>query len=305
MKVLVYGAGPQGSYIAYQLKDSGVDVTVLAKGKRLEYIEKYGILLEPINSDKRTSRKVETMERLFPEDAFDLVIVSVGKHHYSGVRPYLAANIMTPNILFVGNNAAGIGEQARLLGGERILLGYLDLCGNMQGRIVKYRERENHTITLGEPDGSESARLGTIKELLTAATFTVNISPDMEAMLKHHAALIVPISAAFQQAEGDLEALNRDDRGLNLMMNTIRETVTVLKGMGHTDIPESIKRLEWVPQQLQTMYARRLVTNQEFEYIYLNGDALKPEIMILSEELAELMRESETPFFDPERKRTP
>jgi 2-dehydropantoate 2-reductase len=297
MRVLVYGAGPQGSYIAYQLRDSGVDVTVLARGKRLEYIERYGIILEAMDSGKRTSRKVDTMGRLYPEDSFDLVVVAVGKNHYSGVLPYLAANISTPNILFIGNNAKGPNEQTRLLGGERVLMGFLDVCGLMQGRVVQYKPREKPIITMGELDGGETERVKWIKEMFEDAGFTVNISTSIEAWLKYHAALIVPLAGAYWCADCNLEEMTRDDKGLNLMVNAVRETVSVLKGKGYANVSESLKRLEWVPQPLQAMYARRLLNNGDVEYVFLNYKAMKPEVIKLGSELREINRDADTPAF--------
>mgnify|MGYP001374583466 FL=1 len=46
MKILVYGAGVLGSLYAARLKESGQDVTVLARGKRFDEIEGQGIVLE-------------------------------------------------------------------------------------------------------------------------------------------------------------------------------------------------------------------------------------------------------------------
>lgn len=46
MKILIFGAGVTGSVYAAKLKNAGVDITLLARGKRLEHIKKYGIVLK-------------------------------------------------------------------------------------------------------------------------------------------------------------------------------------------------------------------------------------------------------------------
>jgi len=45
-KVLVIGAGVIGSFNAARLKDGGKDVTLLARGQRLEDLREHGVVLE-------------------------------------------------------------------------------------------------------------------------------------------------------------------------------------------------------------------------------------------------------------------
>ena len=46
MKILVYGAGVLGSLYAARLKESGLDVSILARSRRLADIREHGIELE-------------------------------------------------------------------------------------------------------------------------------------------------------------------------------------------------------------------------------------------------------------------
>ena len=46
IKILVYGAGVIGSIFAYKLKSGGNDVSILARGKRLEDLKKYGLIVQ-------------------------------------------------------------------------------------------------------------------------------------------------------------------------------------------------------------------------------------------------------------------
>ncbi|HEY3366174.1 MAG TPA: 2-dehydropantoate 2-reductase N-terminal domain-containing protein [Symbiobacteriaceae bacterium] len=45
MRILVFGAGVLGSLYAAKLQESGHDVTILARGQRLDEIAQYGIVL--------------------------------------------------------------------------------------------------------------------------------------------------------------------------------------------------------------------------------------------------------------------
>lgn len=298
MRILVYGAGPVGSYLTYQLQDAGLYVTILARDKRLEYIERYGVMLEPSDTGKPTSRKVSVIDRLFPEDAYDLVLVTVGKNHYSGVLPFLSANIFTPNILFLGNNVEGPGEMVRLLGRERVLLGFPIMSGVMAGRIARYKTGEKTSILMGELDGSDSERVKWISEALGGAGLEVSPNPAMEAWLKYHAAVILPLAFAYIKVGRDEERLKRKD--LNLVLKAIREGFSVLKEIGHADVPEDFRWLEQLPTVLAVLSLRRRLSKPELEYVFFKGEAMQGELEVLDEEFRGLIQSTsvQTPVYN-------
>jgi 2-dehydropantoate 2-reductase len=73
MRILVYGAGNIGSLYAARLSQFGEDVSILARGERLARIREWGIELENVTSDEKTTVVVEPVETLGAHDAYDLV----------------------------------------------------------------------------------------------------------------------------------------------------------------------------------------------------------------------------------------
>ena len=303
-RILVYGVGPVGTILAYRLQDAGLDVTVLARGQRLDYIQRYGVMLEPSDTGRSTSRKVNVIDRLFPEDAYDLVIVAVGKNHYSRVLPYLSANIYTPNILFLGNNVEGPGEMVRLLGGDRVLLGFPFMNGTIEGRAVQYKTAEKTSISIGELDGGASERLTWITGLLEGAGFNVAANRNMEAWLKYHAAVILPLACAYIKAGHDVKGLTGDREGMAGAIKAMREGFSVLKELGHPFALESLRRLEGLPMMLAVPYLRRELNKAELGYVLTRAEAMKGELEVLDEEFSRLKRSTsiQTPFYDELRK---
>jgi 2-dehydropantoate 2-reductase len=294
-RILVYGAGPVGSQIAYRLQDAGLDVTVLSRGQRLEYIKRYGIMLESFEGGNGSSRKVKVIERLTPLDQYDLVIVALGKNYYPGVLPFLVANIYTPNILFLGNNAAGPKEIFNLIEQERVLLGFPMISGVIRGRVVQYDDGFKPSITVGELDGGESERIKWIKELLEFAGFDVEACSEMEVWLKYHAAVILAVVASYLRVEGDFSRLSKDKEGLTLMFKAIREGFSVLKDLGYPMIPDRLRRFERVPLSLVTLYAGRMLKNKEIEYVFTNSDAMHSEFRMLNRDFIEVLRSTSIP----------
>ena len=303
-RILVYGAGPVGTILAYMLQDAGLDVTVLARGQRLEYIQRYGVMLEPVGTERATSRKVDVIDRLFPEDAYDLVVVAVGKNHYSGVLPFLSANIYTPNVLFLGNNVEGSGEMVRLLGRDRVLLGFPFMNGTIEGRTVQYKTAEKTSISIGELDGGASERLTWITGLLEGAGFNVVANRDMEAWLKYHAAVILPLAYSYIKAEHDVKRLTGDREGMTDAIKAMREGFSVLKELGYPFAMEGLKRLEGLPMMLAVPYLRRELNKAELEYVLTRGEAMRGELEVLDEEFTKLKASTSihAPTYDELRK---
>jgi 2-dehydropantoate 2-reductase len=138
INILVYGAGVMGSLYAARLKESGQQVTILARGKRLAEIRERGIVLEDATTGQRTTTEINAVEQLSPEDVYDLVVVLMRRTQIAAILPTLAANRHTPNILFMCNNASGPDEMVEALGRERVLLGFPGAGGVLQANVLRY-----------------------------------------------------------------------------------------------------------------------------------------------------------------------
>jgi threonine dehydrogenase-like Zn-dependent dehydrogenase len=141
MKILVYGAGVIGSLYAARLREAGQEVSILARGQRLADLREHGIVLEGAITGHRTTTHVGAVQQLAPEDTCDLVIVAVPKNHVSEVLPALAANRHMPNVLFMGNNAAGPGGSGKPLIGLALVASWLRQGGKVVLVPLQYPDR--------------------------------------------------------------------------------------------------------------------------------------------------------------------
>ncbi len=91
-RILVIGAGVNGSVCAARLLERGVDVTVLARGKRLAEIERDGIVIENPFSQKRRVTKVRAIGALVA------LASSLGLHlHQVGRRTFTSKLLSMPS----------------------------------------------------------------------------------------------------------------------------------------------------------------------------------------------------------------
>jgi 2-dehydropantoate 2-reductase len=280
-----------GSLCAARLQSAGQEVWLLARGQRLEDLRQHGLVLENMVTDERSEMKVNVLETLSPDDAYDLIMVVVGKHQVPGVLPSLAANRCTPNILFIGNNAAGPDEYIRALTQERVLLGFLTAGGTTDGPVVRYAEGDESrksTFTIGEVDGTITPRLEEIAEVLKSTGYNMVLCPNIDAWLKTHAALVAPLAGALTLAGGDNFSLARDRKNVRLAAKGIRESLHILQSKNIPLIPSNAKLYIRLPEFLLVFLMQRLLARKEVGYAFAHADKAAPEMALLIAELLAL-----------------
>ena len=302
MKILVYGAGNIGSLYAAKLKDAGHDVSILARGRRLTVIREQGIVLEDFRSRERTTTRVNSVERLGPEDSYDLVLVILPRRSVNEVLPILAANRNTPSVMFFGNNAAGPGEMIEALGRKRVLLGFPGAAGVPHDEAIRYLilDRREQPTTIGELDGSESTRIKATADVLQSAGFPISICSNMDAWLKTHAAEIAPTAGALYMAECDLDQLRGNRQALVLMIRAIREGHRVLSALAVPITPSSHRIFRWIPEFLLVLAIRRKLDDDAWNIKIGHAAAARDEMKAIADEFRELVRQSgvTTPAID-------
>lgn len=88
-KVCVIGAGAIGGYLGVKLADSGVQVSVLARGNTLQAIQTRGWILE--EEDKRLMAKVKAASDPQSLGVQDVVIIAVKAHALADIAPMVSS----------------------------------------------------------------------------------------------------------------------------------------------------------------------------------------------------------------------
>ena len=298
MKILFYGAGPMGSMYAARLQECGQEVSILARGKRLADIHEYGIVLENTATGERTTTRLNVVEQLEPDDAYDLVVVLMRKNQIPFVLPVLAANRDTPNILLMGNNAAGPDKIINALGRERVLLGFPGAGGFREGHVVFYQvaSARQQPTTFGELDGQTTPRLRQIAEAFKSTGFPVTISPNIDPWLKTHAAEISPVACALYMAGVDNYRLARTRDGVVLTVRAIRENYKVLRTLGIPITPANHKIFDWIPEPMLVFLLQRMLNTKTAETEMVgHANAARDEMQHIADEFRALARTTSVP----------
>ena len=308
-KILVYGAGPLGSLFAARLQQGhgpdgsqgGNKVSILARGQRLAELREHGIVLVDVLTEEQTVTRVNVVEKLAPDDAYDLVLVIMRKNHALQILPVLAANQYTPNVLFLMNNAAGPGALVEALGQERVLIGFPNAAGYREGHAVHClsgTEDDKAYVPFGEVDGRITARTREVARILESAPgFGAEIRTDMDTWLKYHVALLFPSLAPALRAAGvDNYRLARTRDLVVLALRAMREGFRVLRSLGLPVTPSKFRVIEWLPEPILVLLAQRLFANPLMETALVkHAEAARSEVEHLIGEFLELARTTPVP----------
>lgn len=268
MKVLIFGAGVLGSYLAYALDKAGHEVSLLARGKRLNELREKGLVIVHQKQKKTTISRVQTVEALGQNDAYDAVFVVMQKTQVSAVIPILAANEKCPVFCFVGNNGQAHKTRQQLLDlsqtNPAVLFAFLGVGGrNEDGKILS-SHRDDPSFTVGDIT-KESQHQAFLDTLFENSGLTLSHSKDMDAWLKYHLALILPAVYVIQFAQGDMKKLSKSSRMLKMALQAIGEGFSVLGELGHAPEPANIEDAFNKPVWLMLLFLKLVVRTKAFE----------------------------------------
>jgi len=297
MHILVFGAGPLGSLLAARLQQGGLDVTLLARGQRLEDLKQHGITLKSWSSGEEEAVSVPLIDQLDPHDIYDLVLVVMRKNSALKALPSLAAN-RSRQVLFLMNNAAGPQALMDALGGERVLIGFAGMAGYRDGGSIVYLNAEPErpgVIYLGEPGGGSTPRLEETAALLARGRYIQpQIEAHMDAWSKYHVALLFPsLAPALYLCGNDNCRMARTRDALVLAWRAMGEGFRVLKKLGYPFTPGAFKKFLLMPEPVAVAFLGKLIANPRMEVAMVrHAEVIRDEITQLNDEFMQLVEQS-------------
>ncbi|UKS27853.1 ketopantoate reductase family protein [Paenibacillus sp. HWE-109] len=241
MKLLVYGAGVLGSYLAHVLVRGGHEVTMLARGKRAQQLQTDGLVIRHYFQRKTTVDEVNVIQTLSSEDGYDLIFVVMKYNDFPSVLPILAAN-QSSHIVLVGNNADAYGMlnflNEHCVVPKHVVFGF-QLSGGLReesGRIICIRG--GGQMILGSL-GGEIPFKPLLEQAFQHASYKLTYQNDMDAWLKSHIVPIVALNSVSYLNGGDLKKAAKDKKLLKQAISVMDEGFTVLEKSGYTIIPAS------------------------------------------------------------------
>lgn len=168
MKTLIMGAGAVGGYFGAKLAKAGDTVYLVARGAHLDAIQRFGLRVTGTMGDYVARLPADSDPAAFGITP-DLILMGVKSMDTPGAIGQLTP-VMGPNtqILAIQNGIGNYPLMAEAFGAHRVIRGYCRVGSEIvePGHIHQSAFGE---IVFGEEDGSMSARIQAIDELLTRA----------------------------------------------------------------------------------------------------------------------------------------
>jgi 2-dehydropantoate 2-reductase len=255
MKVAIFGAGAIGGFLGVKLAQAGVDVTFIARGPHLAAMQANGVTLR--SEGESVTVRPRCLASAEEAGVHDYVVVTLKAHGLPGAAPSIAAMMGPDSAMVTGINGIpywyfyGLDSPYR----DRVVES-VDPGGRLWAVLhpsraigcVVYPAAEvvepgviahsyGDRFTLGEPDGSRSARVEAFSRALIAAGLKAPVRPRIrdELWVKLWGNLAFnPVSALTMStldriiADDDLRTLCR---GMMLEAKAVAEALGVRFGI--------------------------------------------------------------------------
>lgn len=232
MNIAIVGPGSIGSTFAFQLSRAGHDVTVIARGARLERLRAD----EAIVKTNGERAKVSVAGSLDPSTPFDLVLVTVLVSQVDAVLPALAAS-STKTVMFMFNTFEPLARLRDAVGAARFAFGFPAILATLdEGKLTSEIVSSGMVTTV--------TNLSWAKVFRDAGIATAT-HDDMESWLRTHAALVAPMmiaSARAYEREGGVTWAEAGE-----LARAMREGFDLVRRLGNQITPSPMPALSRLP----------------------------------------------------------
>jgi 2-dehydropantoate 2-reductase len=232
MQIAILGAGRIGSTFAWRLGRAGHDVTVIARGKRLEELQRDPAITSV--DDERVAVKVAAA--LDPATPYDLVLVTVLAHQVEPLLPSLKAS-SAKTVMFMFNTVAPLAPLRDAVGAERFAFGF--------PTIIAFFENGKLRSTVSSPGLETTVTSETWRKVFADAGFPAVVTDDMESWLRAHAAFVIPLMLAGCVVEPRKRGLSWAEA--KPYAAAFVEGFSVVRHLGNKVIPSSVAMMERLP----------------------------------------------------------
>ena len=201
MRILIYGAGVIGSLYAALLAEAGYDISIYARGKRLEVLKNNGLLYKKNQDLIKAETKI--LGEVSNDDIYDFVLLTVRENQLYEALTELKNN-KSNTIVTMVNSLDSYKKWEDIVGTGRILPAFPGVGGsiNEDGILdASLTPRIIQPTTFAEISGNETKRTKQFSKILRHAHIPYQKVMDMHMWQLCHLALVVPIADAYYEAD--------------------------------------------------------------------------------------------------------
>ncbi|AQR94466.1 ketopantoate reductase family protein [Clostridium saccharoperbutylacetonicum] len=281
-RILIFGAGVVGSIYALRFAQSGLDVTLLARGTRLEALKKDGLQYNDNGTIKQMS--IKTIEKLEDDDIYDFIFVPV-RYDQAESALYAIKNNHSKTIITL-TNTMGYDSWLEIVG-ERLLPGFPGAGGDMKDGVLyaQFGSEKHQGTIFGEIDGRITERVKELAQIFEVSNLHYEIQENITAFHISHTATAIVIKHFYTNTGMmDIETA-KSERTLLKIATELKQNIRMVAQAGIAVIPPETKSMGEVPEKDIIAMYRKMLSNDFTIDVLLGNHAVsaKAEIMLLDE----------------------
>lgn len=208
VKVIIFGAGVQGTVYGVRLARAGHEVTLVATPRRAVELRRFGATIRNAETSEAISADVAICEELPPDCKADLCLVTVRREQLDNALISVTRATEIERFVFLVNHANGSEDIFEALGRPRTVLAFPGIAGTYQEDAVGYIDvSQQHTVV--------EASAAKVVDLFRGAGFLVD-------WLKRHAVFITSIAGALYEKDCSPTQLAKDHGAVRRFILAVR-----------------------------------------------------------------------------------
>jgi len=287
LKIVILGAGVQGTVFAVRLALAGHHVTLVSRPVRATELRHTGATIQDAETSRIYTQVLPVLESLPPDFPADICLVTVRREQIETVLPGLAEAVAIPRVVFLGNHAYYSGKLLAL-GSSRTVLAFPGIAGYRDAAMIRY-------VDIPQQHTAVQERAQDVASLFRGAGFRVDPVRDMEAWLQRHAVFITAIAGALYESDCDARLLAQNSEAVRRLIVGVREGWAAQDRKGVGAAPLALRTIMcWVPLRLSAIYWSRLLASPRGELYFARHTRHAPaEMASLAEDVQSSLCEND------------
>jgi 2-dehydropantoate 2-reductase len=238
MQIAIVGTGAIGSTFAVQLSNAGHAVTAIARGARLEQLQRdRGVITR---DGKHTA--VGVSSALDTTTPWDLVLVTVRAPQVDSVLPAVQASA-AKTVMFMFNTFEPLDGLRDAVGASRFAFGFPGMFSALRNGKLQYRISTRGQLT--------TVTAAAWAKVFSEAGIPTVVHEDMHSWLRTHAAFVAPLlalSCVVHSRGGSISWIEADR-----FARALSEGFRVVRQLGNTITPKGMVTLSRMPTPVVTL----------------------------------------------------
>lgn len=272
MKLLIYGAGVIGCFYAALFSEVEYDITIYARGKRLEDLKKNGLLY--IKKNKIREANVKIIDKVDADDKYDFIFLTVRENQVHEALEELRHNI-GQNIVTMVNTLEPYEHWEEICGKGRIIPAFPGAGGSFEQGVLHAALTPwvIQPTTFAEINGEKTERILHLSAVFRKSKIPCQIVKDMHEWQLCHLAMVVPIADAYYEADNP-EKVGKERKIMWKTAKRMKRNFNMLRRLGITLSPKKMNLFRFVPISILSM-GLSMVFRSDFGNMFMYQHSMK------------------------------